>query len=182
MKRPGMLALALALAVGVLGAPVPGWSGPDDPSRLDTTPYAPQKVVYHFNLASPEQGIQSLRYLRNHLKTLKEHGAPGPSSIAVVANGNELHAFSRLNQVAYPEVYGQLKELTAQGVEFRVCANAAKARGYQPDAFYDLVTVVPAGVTELARYQNTGHAYILATAHEVIKREALLAKYPELGM
>ena len=74
---------------------------------------------------------------------------------------------SRRNQAAYPDAYEQLKELTDQGVEVRVCRNAARFRGYQPDDFYDLVTVVPAAMTELARWQAKGYAYI---SGDVIQR------------
>lgn len=67
----------------------------------------------------------------------------------------------------YPDIYDELKSLSDQGGQFRVCRNAAKFRGYQPEDFYDVVTVAPAAMTELAKWQGKGYAYI---SGDVIQR------------
>ncbi|OIQ65276.1 DsrE/DsrF-like family protein [mine drainage metagenome] len=136
------------------------WAGPQDASAFDPSGLGAQNAVYQFNYEKPQDLLLGLGYLKNHLQALKEFGDLGHSQLVVVAHGNELHMLSRLNQVAYPEIYAELKQLTNQGVQFRVCRNAARSRGYQPQDFYDVVTVVPSAMSELAKWQGQGFAYI----------------------
>ncbi|MBF0188310.1 MAG: DsrE family protein [Magnetococcales bacterium] len=157
-------------------------AGPADPSRFDGSRSPAQKAVYHFNFATPDDAMKGLKRVKNHLKALKAFGDPKNSHIVVVLNGNELHAFSRLNQEVFSEIYPQLKSLSEQGVDVRVCRNAGRARGYEPDQFYDLVTVVPAAVSELARLQNQGYAYLHIELNPRMTRKDLIAEYAELGM
>jgi uncharacterized protein len=153
------------------------------PSPFDPVTYtSPHKAMYHFNFAKPRDAFQGLRRVKNHLSALKEFGAPDNTHIVIIINGNEIHAFSRLNASIYPEMYEMLKDLTSQGVEFRACRNSAKARGYNPDEFYDLVTVVPSAVSELGRYGNAGYAYIYTDLHTRITRAKLIEENPELDM
>lgn len=161
----------------------PGWSaaGPDDPSSFEATRYPAQKALYDFNFDRPAQGMTALKFVRNHIKALKEFGEPGASSIYVVAHGDELHALARANQVVFPETYRELKELADLGVKFRVCRNAAKARGYAPEDFYDVVTVVPAAVAEIARLQGEGYSYAYAEWFPMETTEDLKKDHPELS-
>jgi hypothetical protein len=46
------------------------------------------------------------------------------------------------------------------GVDFKVCALAARDYGYSTDAFYEFVEVVPSAITELAHWQLQGYALI----------------------
>jgi uncharacterized protein len=155
-------------------------AGQEDPSHFDPVRYSsPHKAVYHFNFAKPLDAFKGLRRVKNHLKALQEFGAPD-GHLVVIINGNEIHAFSRLNAPVYPEMYKMLTELASQGVEFRACRNAAKARGYKSDEFYDLVTVAPSAVSELARYGNAGYTYIYTDLHPRITRATLISKNPEL--
>lgn len=173
MKR-WLLALLFTIAGSL------AWAGPDDASRFDDAPLGAQKTVYQFNLERPEDLLQGLGYVSNHVNGLKEFGDLKQSHIVVVAHGNELHMLSRLNRAAYPDVYERLKALAAQGVSFRVCRNAAKFRGYKPEDFYDVVTVVPAAMTELAKWQHKGYAYINAATILRTKRADFLEKHPEI--
>ncbi len=167
--------LALALACGVAAA------GPTDPSPFDKTPYKAQKTVYDFNFAKPTDARTAFAYIRNQLKALQEYGGVDKeSSVVIVAHGNELHAFSRLNRDAFPGMYGELKSLADAGVKIRVCSNAARSRGYKPDEFYDVITVVPAAVTELAKLQNEGHSYMYAEWFPRLTRDDIKKQYPEL--
>jgi intracellular sulfur oxidation DsrE/DsrF family protein len=138
----------------------PAYAGPSDPSNFDTSAYAAQKVVYDFNFAKPADLQTGLNNVRFHLRTLKEYGAAPGSHIVVVAHGNEIHALARPNREAYPGIYESLRELAAMGAEVHVCNGAARSLGYRTDEFYDLVTVVPAGPTDLARLQGEGYRYI----------------------
>lgn len=171
-----LYALCLALAT-LSGAAV---AGPNDPSKFDSTPYKPQKALYDFNFARPLDGKAAFGYVKNHLQALKEYGDLKNSHVVIVAHGNELHAFSRKNRDAYPGMYEALKELADAGVSIRVCSNAARSRGYKPDEFYDVVTVVPAAVSELAKYQNEGYSYMYAEMFPRLTREELVKQHPEL--
>jgi len=137
------------------------WAAADDPSKFDPSTLGAQRAVYQFNFENPQDLEQGLGYLANHLKALKQFGDVSASRLVVVAHGNELHMLSRLNRATYPDIYDELKALADQGVLFRVCRNAANFRGYQPEDFYDVVTVVPAAMTELVKWQAQGYAYIL---------------------
>lgn len=166
--------LALLFAAGSAIA------GPDDASRFDDSPLGAQKAVYQFNYEKPEDLFQGLGYLNNHLKALKDFGDVKHSHLVIVAHGNELHALSRLNQAAYPDMYNRLKELTDQGVTIRVCRNAAAFRGYKPGDFYDLITVVPAAMTDIPKWQAKGYAYVSGAVINRTKREEFRQKHPEI--
>jgi len=155
-------------------------AGPEDPSRFDPTPYKAQKAMYDFNFAKPGDAGPAFGYVLNHLKAIKQYGDAPNSHIVIVAHGNELHAFSRLNRAAFPEMYGQLKALRDAGVTIHICANAAKSRGYKPEDFYDVTTVVPAAVIDIAKWQNQGYSYMFAGWYPRLTREEVVKTYPEL--
>ena len=114
------------------------------------------------------------------MRDLRDLGDRGLIGIVIVAHGNELHAFSRLNRAAYPDMYEELKALKEAGVTIRVCSNAARSRGYKPDEFYDVVTVVPAAVIDLAKWQNEGYSYMYAEMFPRLTREELVKQTIEL--
>jgi len=155
-------------------------AGPADPSKFDGTPYKPQKAMYDFNFANPGDAMTAFGYVKNHLKAIKEYGDPKNSHIVIVAHGNELHSFSRLNRAAFPDMYEELKALRDAGVTIHVCANAARSRGYKPDEFYDVITVVPAAVIDIAKWQNDGYSYMYAEWFPRLTRDELVKQRPEL--
>ena len=171
--------LSIATAIFWLGCTA-AWAGPDDPSKFDGTPYVAQKAMYDFNFAKPGDARVAFAYIKNHLKAIKEFGDPKNSHIVIVAHGNELHAFSRKNAAVYPEMYQDLKALSDAGVTIHICRNAAASRGYKPDEFYDVTTVVPAAVIDIAKWQNQGYSYMYAEWFPRLKREELIAQNPEL--
>src|SRR5690606_2327505 len=85
-------------------------AGPNDPSKFDGTRYLPQKALYEFNFSKPLEGKAAFGYVKNHLRAIEGYGDP-KSHTVIVAHGNELHAFSRLNRAAYPDMYEELKAL-----------------------------------------------------------------------
>jgi intracellular sulfur oxidation DsrE/DsrF family protein len=176
MFRRSLLALSLAFVAG--GA----FAGPADPSPFDGTPYKAQKALYDFNFAKPTDAVTAFGYIKNHLKAIQEYGDAKSSHIVLVAHGNELHAFSRLNRAAYPGVYEELKALKDAGVTIRVCSNAARSRGYKPDEFYDVITVVPAAVIDIAKWQNEGYSYMYAEWFPRLTRDEVVKQHPELRM
>ncbi len=185
-----MKTIAETLRIAVLAgaavmtlATAPAMAGPEDKSSFDPGNYEAQKVLYDWNYPTPQDGLRALGYVRNHLKAMQEFGDAENSKVVIVAHGNDLHAFSRLNSEAFPEAYEKLKELTDQGVEIHVCRNAARGRGYGPEDFYDLIKVVPAAVIDIAHYQNKGYSYMYPAIHPRMTREDdIIPQYPEVTM
>lgn len=174
--------LSAACTAVALTLSAPAFAGPEDSSTFDPVRYGAQNVVYDWNYPTPEEGLRALGFVRNHIKAMQEFGDLENSNIVIVAHGNDLHAFSRLNSEAYPDAYASLKELTDLGVEIHICRNAAKSRGYGPEDFYDLTTVVPAAVIDIAKYGNLGYSYMYAELFPRITREDIIAKHPEVTM
>lgn len=77
-------------------------------------------------------------------------------------------------------MYDELKALRDAGVTIQVCANAARSRGYKPDEFYDVITVVPAAVIDIAKWQNQGYSYMYAEWFPRLTRDELIKRHPEL--
>lgn len=175
-----MRTLFIAVLVLSLSSPLAATAGPDSPSKFDTTPYhAVQKVVYDINLANPTDIVAAFNTIKAHIKTLKEYGDP-KFNIVMVAHGNEIHTLSRLNRAVYPDMYTALKEVTDMGVAVHICNGAARARGYKPDEFYDLTTVVPIALTDLAKLESEGYSYINLNLFPRITRDDLVKQHPEL--
>ena len=175
----------MKLAVSIMTAMAILWSayaiaGADDPSAFDGRKYGAQKAVYDFNFENPEDLRGAFGTVRNHLKAIREFGDAQNSRIVIVAHGNEVHALSRLNRAAFPEVYDTLKELAGAGVKVTLCRNAAIARGYRVEDFYDLVTVVPSAVIEIPKWENDGYAYIYLNAYPRMQREEVASRHPKL--
>jgi intracellular sulfur oxidation DsrE/DsrF family protein len=180
IKENSMLSRLLVIFALSIGAISSALAGPNDPSKFDATPYKAQKALYDFNFANPTDAGPAFGYVKNHLQAIKQYGQPNGSHIVIVAHGNELHAFSRLNRAAYPGVYEELKALKEAGVSIQVCSNAARARGYKPDEFYDVITVVPAAVIDIAKWQNEGYSYMYAGWFPRLTREEVVKQHPEL--
>ncbi len=176
----------MKLALSIMGAMLAilgsayAVAGPDDPSTFDGRKYGAQKAVYDFNFENPEDMRGAFGTVRNHLKAIREFGDPQNSRIVIVAHGNEIHALSRQNRTAFPEVYDTLKELNAAGVKIAVCRNAAIARGYKIEDFYDLVTVVPSAVIEIPKWENDGYAYIYLNAYPRMQRDEVASRHSKL--
>ncbi len=52
------------------------------------------------------------------------------------------------------------------GVDFKVCALAAREYGYGADDFYPFVDLVPSAMAELAHWQQMGYALMVPTVFE----------------
>ncbi|MCZ7597405.1 MAG: DsrE family protein [Gammaproteobacteria bacterium] len=171
-----------AVVLYLLTVPGSVAAGPEDPSSFEPVDYGAQRVLYDWNYPTPESGLRALGFVRNHIKALEEFGDLEASDIVIVAHGNDLHAFSRHNRAAFPEAYDALKELADKGVKLRICRNAARSRGYDPDDFYDLFTVVPAAVIDIAMWQNRGYSYMYPELFARMTRDELREQHPEIEM
>ncbi len=160
--------------IAVIILPFQGFSDENTPSKFRDTPYGPQNVVYEFNYQTPEEGVAALAYIRNHLRALEEFGdVAKDSNIVVVFHGYEVHAMAREQAEHFPKVYNELKQLTDKGVQFYLCRNSARGKGYKPEDFYDLITVVPAGMSEIGYWQSKGYGYINPQMNNSMSREDL---------
>ncbi len=113
-----------------------------------------EKVVYHINDSSVAS--LALNNIRNHLKA-----EPGVK-ITVVTHGKGIDFLLKDAADKNGNPYEvAVQELTAQGVDFRVCNNTLKSRNLDKSAVIEEASVVPSGVAEIARLQaREGYVYI----------------------
>lgn len=115
----------------------------------------PVKVVYHMNEGIP-QASRAMANIRNHLV------AEPNVQIVVVAHGLGIDFLldGAVNQMDQPFA-GAVSELTAKGVEFRVCQNTLNNRKIPESRVLMEAKVVPSGVAETARIQaREGFVYM----------------------
>jgi intracellular sulfur oxidation DsrE/DsrF family protein len=114
----------------------------------------PVKVVYH--VPDDQNAMLAMMNVSNHL-------ASDPNAkIVVVALSRGVKAFVFGAQDATGRPYADwVDQLTARGVEFRMCQNTMSALKIQKSDLVDKVQIVPSGVAEIARLQaREGYAYI----------------------
>ena len=117
--------------------------------------WAQVKVVYHLNEGIP-QASRALPNIRNHLT------ADPTVKIVVVTHGPGidflLDGAVNLKDQPYS---GDIADLVARGVEFRVCNNTLETRKISKDKVAMEAQVVPSGVAEVARLQaKDGFVYL----------------------
>jgi intracellular sulfur oxidation DsrE/DsrF family protein len=112
------------------------------------------KVVYH--LSDEQSATLAMFNISNHLAA-----DPGAKIVLVaLSRGVKVFAFGAQDSTSRPFAEW-VDQLTAKGVEFRVCQNSMNAYRLSKADLVDKVQVVPSGVAEIARLQNReGYAYI----------------------
>lgn len=115
----------------------------------------PIKTVYHMSEGIP-QAVRGLANIRNHLN------ADPTAKIVVVTHGAGIDFL--LEGAVAPNgqgFAGAIGDLSAKGVEFRVCNNTLVARNIDPSKVVLEAKVVPSGVAEVARLQaREGFVYL----------------------
>lgn len=158
-----VLVLSLVLTA-VMAVSPPAAAEQNDPpwgrAALQETAYAPQKAVYDVavpNKAALESVLDRVSYLNNLYQA-----DPFDSAIVVVLHGDEIPLFAVKNQRQNRELMARAQSLTQAGpIEFRMCAVAARSRGYQPGDIHGFVHMVPMADAELVRLQREeGYAYM----------------------
>jgi hypothetical protein len=112
------------------------------------------KVVYHL----PDERLVTLA-----MNNISNHLAADPGvKIVVVALSTGVRAFTFGAQDAGGRAYADwVDQLSAKGVEFRICQNSMNAMKLTKGDLIDKVVVVPSGVAEIARLQaKEGFVYI----------------------
>ena len=113
------------------------------------------KVVYHMSEGIP-QASRAINNIRNHL------AADPKAKIVVVTHGLGIDFLldGATNQMDQPFA-GAIGDLTAKGVEFRVCNNTLVSRKIDTSKVAMEAKVVPSGVAEVARLQaREGFVYL----------------------
>jgi len=113
------------------------------------------KVVYHMS-DGIDQASRALASIRNHLR------AEPDTKIVVVALGEGIRFLIKGATERNGRPFDTaVTALAKQGVEFRVCNNTLTAHNVAPSELVPEITLVPAGVAEIARLQaREGYAYI----------------------
>ena len=110
------------------------------------------KVIY--NIDETDRWPLVLGNVKNMNAYYKE--AKESCMIEVLANSAAVEGYA----LSSPEHETAMKTLSEEGIRFAACGNALKGTGLTKDDIFDFVTVVPAGVVELAERQAEGYAYI----------------------
>ncbi len=144
--------------------------------RVDT-PYAPARVVFEFYLDDPQKIGSALFWVRSLINPLLEAPydyAPEDHNIVVVIHGTEIVTVAKKNETKYQEAVDRMRYYADLGVKFKVCGQAAEDFGYTVKDFQDFIEVVPNAITELAHWQQQGHALIVPKVLEkTIDTEAI---------
>jgi len=127
------------------------------------TPYTPQKVVYEFYFDDPHKINSALFWLRSHINPLNESPYDigiDENEIKVVIHGTEIVTLAKQNYEKYKEAVERMRYYSDLGVEFKICALAARDFDYTIDDFHDFVDIIPSAMPELAHWQLNGYALI----------------------
>lgn len=122
-------------------------------AKVDMHDYPEINQVFDVNYMDPNKLNVLYAFVKNTRKAV-----PGKS--VVVTHGPELRLFAKENYIKYQGIVDKMKELSDQGVEFRMCNNAMKAAGYKSSDMHGFITVVPAGFPEIVLLQSQGYKYI----------------------
>ena len=125
------------------------------------TPYTAQKIVYEFYFDEPEDINSALFWLRSHVNPLGESPYDigiDENEIKVVIHGTEIVTVAKKNYEKYKEAVERMRYYSDLGVEFKVCALAAKDFDYAQNDFHDFIDVIPSAMPELAHWQLQGYA------------------------
>jgi uncharacterized protein len=113
------------------------------------------KTVYHMSEGIP-QASRAINNIRNHL------AADPKAKIVVVTHGLGIDFLLQgaVNQMEQPFA-GAIGDLSAKGVEFRVCNNTLVSRKIDPSKVAMEAKIVPSGVAEVAKLQaREGFVYL----------------------
>lgn len=162
----------IALALGCSGfASANDDFAPYGTAKVDMRGYPKIDTVFDVNYQNPKDLSALYSFVINTKKPLN-------GRVVVVTHGPELRAFAKENYETYQGEMQHMAELAEQGVEFRMCNNALRAAGYQPEDMHGFVTVVPAGFAEIARLQHEGFQVLTPLPYPV--RDVRYLEHPEL--
>lgn len=136
---------------------------PTKHASFEQTPYQEPKVIFEFYFDDPNKINSALYWLRSYINPLIEdpyNYAPEFMEIKVIVHGTEIVTLAKKNYAKYKEAVQRMKYYSGLGVEFRVCALAAKDFGYEIKDFQPFVKVIPSAIIEIGHWQQQGYALI----------------------
>ncbi|ACO03641.1 MAG TPA: hypothetical protein DEP48_03490 [Persephonella sp.] len=139
------------------------FSAEKDTAKLEISDstYPSLKVVYDWNLKSPEEVSRALTFIGNHIRAYTDHSPLEEVEIVVVSHGAEIPVFAKQNEKIFRESVERMRSLYENyGVRFYVCYNAARAFGFDIKDFPSYVILTPAGVAKLAALQEEGYRLV----------------------
>ena len=123
--------------------------------------YPSVKVVYDWNLQSPESVNQALNYISNHIKAYTNYSPLAEVEIAVVSHGPEVVIFAKQNEKNFKEAIERMKSMhESYGIKFYVCNNALKFMGFEREDILPFVIITPAGVAKIAALEEEGYRLV----------------------
>jgi len=132
-------------------------------ATFEQTPYQEPKVLFEFYFDNPNKIGPALYWLRSYINPLTEEPynyAPEFMDIKVIIHGTEIVTLAKKNYEKYITSVERMKYYSMLGVEFRICALAAKDYGYETKDFQSFVKIVPSAITEIGHWQQQGYAII----------------------
>ena len=128
------------------------------------TPYAQeQSIMFDFFLDDPQKIHSALYWVRSYINTLTNEpygAAPEFLNIIILIHGTEIVTLAKKNYPKYASAVQRMRYYEQLGVTFRVCGDAVKDYGYQPEDLYGFVEIIPNAITEIAHWQNEGYAIV----------------------
>lgn len=136
---------------------------PVEQAAFVQTPYQEPKVAFEFYYDDPNKINSALYWIRSYINPLTEEPysyAPEFMDIKVIIHGTEIVTLAKKNHAKYKEAVERMEYYSMLGVEFRVCALAAKDFGYDTKDFQPFVKIVPSAIIEIGHWQQEGFAII----------------------
>lgn len=168
------VASATVLLLFAAGVGTPALSeqfAPYGTAKVDMHEYPTINAVFDVNYDDPASLNVLYAFVKNTAKPLG-------GEMVVVTHGPELRAFAKENYEKYQGIVDKMAQLAESGVDFRMCNNAMRAAGYQPEDIHGFVTIVPAGFPEIAYLQSQGYSYI--NPIPLSPRDVRFLEHPEL--
>lgn len=129
-------------------------------ARLTDITYRPQKVVFDVDRGTIKE-MEGVLDRASYLSVLT--GAdPFDNSIVLVLHGDAIPLFAVRNFTKYEALMRRAQSLTVgDNIKIKLCATAARIRGFKPEDFHGFIELVPMADAEIIRLQREeGHAYM----------------------
>lgn len=152
MRRCAPALLAMALCAGAPAA-WPEEFAPYGSAETALQAYPAMDLVFDVNYRDPND----LHVLYGFVRNAQRHVA---GRKVIVTHGPELRAFAKENYETYQPVVDRMAELARDGIEFRMCNDALRAAGYEPDDMHGFVRVISSGFPEIAHLLGQGFRYV----------------------
>lgn len=118
------------------------------------------KVIFHIN--EPARWQRVLLNANNFVKDVGQENIDAE----IVANGDAVTAYFEIEDASSSSeklnenLYEKMNKLSKMGIRFAACRNALRMHSLDEQLLPPFVTAVPAGITEIAKKQAEGYAYI----------------------